>query len=129
MSIIGTWKVKKIMSFGEYGAKLITMDEFDALPEKDEEMAQMASSILRITENGVIQMLIPIPAEVIEEAKKEGAPLTDDGFIIADTFEWYERDGKFFCSNESMGTDPMPLNLDADGGLEFMGGLLIFEKE
>lgn len=129
MSIVGTWKVKKIMLVDENGPRLISLSEFEALPEKDGEMEKMASSILRITENGVIQMLIPIPAEVIEEAKKEGAPLTDDGFIIADTFEWYERDGKFFCSNESMGTDPMPLNLDADGGLEFMGGLLIFEKE
>ena len=52
MSIAGTWKVKKIMSFADEEPKLITMAEFEAIPEKDEEMAQMASSILDITEDG-----------------------------------------------------------------------------
>ena len=128
MSIIGNWKVKKIMSFDENGPKLITMAEFEALPEKDEEMAQMASSHLRIADDGVLQMLLPIPAEAIEAAKEEGATVTDDGFVLADTFEWLERDGDYFCLNESMGTDPMPLKIDEEGGIEFMGGMLIFEK-
>lgn len=128
MSIAGKWKVQKIMSFGEEGPQLITMAEFEAIPEKDEEMAQMASSILDITEDGKITMMIPIPAEAIEEARAEGAEVTDDGFVIADRFEWLNRDGEYFCLNESMGTDPMPLKIDGDGGLEFMGGLLIYEK-
>lgn len=128
MSIAGTWKVKKIMSFAEEEPKLITMAEFEAIPEKDEEMAQMASSILDITEDGKITMMIPIPKEAIEEAKAEGAEVTNDGFVIADRFEWLNRDGEYFCLNESMGTDPMPLKIDGDGGLEFMGGLLIYEK-
>lgn len=128
MSIIGNWKVKKIMSFGENGPELITISEFEAIPEKDEEMVQMAASVLKITEDGVIQMLIAIPPEAVEEAKAQGAPVTDDGFIITDKFEWLERDGEYYCLNESMGTDPMPLKIDGEGGLEFMGGMLIFEK-
>ena len=70
MSIAGKWKVQKIMSFGEEGPQLITMAEFEAIPEKDEEMAQMASSILDITEDGKITMMIPIPAEAIEEVNE-----------------------------------------------------------
>ena len=101
MGIVGNWKVKKIMSFDENGPKLITIDEFNAIPEKDDDMACMASSILKIT---------------------------DDGFAVADKFEWMQRDGEFFCLNESMGTDPMPLKLDEEGCLEFMGGMLLFEK-
>lgn len=128
MSIAGKWKVKKIMSFAEEEPKLITMAEFEAIPEKDEEMAQMASSVLDITEDGKLAMMIPIPAEAIEEAKAEGAEVTDDGFVIADRFEWLKKDNEYFCLNESMGTDPMPLKLDEEGGLEFMGGLLIYEK-
>ena len=128
MSIAGTWKVKKIMSFDEEGPKLITMEEFEVIPDKDEEMAQMASSILDITEDGTLTMMIPIPKEAVEEARAEGAEVTDDGYVIADKFEWLKRDDKYFCHNESMGTDPMPLKFDDDGGLEFMGGLLIYEK-
>lgn len=128
MSIVGNWKVKKIMSFDENGPKLITIDEFNAIPEKDNDMAYMASSILKITDDGVIHMLVQVPAEAIEAAKNEGTEITDDGFAVADKFEWMQRDGEFFCLNESMGTDPMPLKLDEEGCLEFMGGLLLFEK-
>lgn len=128
MSIVGNWKVKKIMSFDENGPKLITMDEFEALQEKDEEMTQMASSVLDVTEDGKLTMMISIPKEAIEEAKAEGAEVTDDGFVIADRFEWLKKDNEYFCLNESMGTDPMPLSIDEEGGLSFMGGLLIYEK-
>ncbi len=128
MSIIGKWKVKKIMSFDEEGPKLITMEEFEAIPEKDEEMAQMASSVLDITEDGKLTMMLPIPKEAIEEARAEGAEVTDDGFVIADRFEWKQDGEALSCHNESMGTDPMPLKLDEEGCLEFMAGLLIYEK-
>lgn len=128
MSIAGKWKVKKIMSFDGEEPRLITMEEFEAFPEKDEEMAQMASSVLDITENGKLTMLIPIPKEAMEEAKAEGAEVTDDGFVVADRMEWLKRDDEYFCLSEGMGTDPMPLVLHEDGCLEFMGGLLIFEK-
>ena len=71
MSIAGKWKVKKIMHFEEDEPKLITIDEFNAIPEeqRDEEQAQMASSVLDITEDGKLTMMIPIPAEAIEEAR------------------------------------------------------------
>ena len=130
MSIVGNWKVKKIMHFEGDEPKLITIDEFNAIPEeqRDEEQAQMASLVLDITEDGKLTMMIPIPTEAIEEARAEGAEVTDDGYVIADRFEWLKRDDKYFCHNESMGTDPMPLKIHEDGGLEFMGGLLIFEK-
>lgn len=128
MSIVGKWNVKKIMSFAEEEPKLITMAEFEEIPEKDEEMAQMASSILDITEDGKITMMIPIPKEAIQEAREEGAEVTDDGLVIADRFEWLKKGDEYFCLNESMGTDPMPLKMDPEGGLEFMGGLLIYEK-
>ena len=130
MNIVGKWKVKKIMHFAGDEPKLITIDEFNAIPEeqRDEEQAQMASLVLDITEDGKLTMMIPIPTEAIEEARAEGAEVTDDGYVIADKFEWLKRDDEYFCLNESMGTDPMPLNFDDDGGLEFMGGLLIFER-
>ena len=128
MSIAGKWKVEKIMSFDDDAPKLITMDEFEAIEEKDEEMAQMASSVLDITEDGKLTMMLPIPKEAIAEAREEGAEVTDDGFVIADRMEWLCRDNEYFCLSESMGTDPMPLKFTEDGGLEFMGGLLIFER-
>ena len=128
MSIAGKCKVIKIMSFDGEEPRLITMEEFEAFPEKDEEMAQMASSVLDITENGKLTMLIPIPKEAMEEAKAEGAEVTDDGFVVADRMEGLKRDYQYFCLSEGMGTDPMPLVLHEDGCLEFMGGLLIFEK-
>ena len=71
MSIAGKWKVKKIMSFDGDAPCLITMAEFEAIPEKDEEMAQMASSVLDITEDGKLAMMIPIPKEAIKEAREE----------------------------------------------------------
>ena len=116
------------MSFAEEEPQLITIDEFEVIPEKDEEMAQMAYSILDITEDGALTMLITIPEEAIAEAKAEGAEVTDDGYVVADKMEWLKRDDEYFCFSEGMGTDPMPLVIQEDGCIEFMGGLLIYEK-
>ena len=127
MNIAGTWKVKKIMSFANNEPTMITIEEFQAIPDKAEDMTQMAASMLKISEDGILQMLIPVPAEALAQAKEEGAVITDDGFIVAETFELINRDGAIFCSNEGMESDPMPLKIDDEGGLEFMGVLLIFE--
>ena len=135
MSIIGTWKVKRLFTFDpEEGMKAISVEE--AKKVDDEEIQKMTSMILKISAEGQLIMGMQLPAELLEEAKAQGAPVTEDGMMIAEQHEWKEENGEFFYHTGIEGTvgdeEVSPwekLNIDADGLLEMMGGMLAFEKE
>ena len=134
MKIIGTWKVKSLMTYvPEIGMKSISAEEAIASP--DEEMNQMAAMALKFTEDGKMIMGSKLPPEILEEAKAQGAPVTDDGMMIAQETEWKEENGEFFYLSGNEGTvdgeeiSPWEkLALDSDGSLYMMGGILVFEK-
>lgn len=134
MKIIGTWKVKSLMTYvPEIGMKSISAEEAIASP--DEEMNQMAAMALKFTEDGKMIMGSKLPPEILEEAKAQGAPVTDDGMMIAQETEWKEENGEFFYLSGNEGTvdgeeiSPWEkLALDSDGSLYMMGGMLVFEK-
>jgi len=134
MKIIGTWKVKSLLTYvPEIGMKSISAEEAIASP--DEEMNQMAAMALKFTEDGKMIMGSKLPPEILEEAKAQGAPVTDDGLMIAQETEWKEENGEFFYLSGNEGTvngeeiSPWEkLALDGDGCLFMMGGMIVFEK-
>ena len=134
MKIIGTWKVKSLLTYvPEIGMKSISVEEAIASP--DEEINQMAAMALKFTEDGKMIMGSKLPPEILEEAKAQGAPVTDDGMMIAQQTEWKEENGEFFYLSGNEGTvngeeiSPWEkLALDSDGCLFMMGGILVFEK-
>ena len=134
MSIIGTWKVTRLFAFDpEEGMKAISVEQ--ALENPDEEIQQMAAAVLKITEDGQLTMGMQLPPEAIEDAKAQGAPVTEDGMIVAEQHEWKEENGEYFYHTGNEGTvgdeeiSPWEkLEIDADGILSMMGGMLGFEK-
>lgn len=135
MSIIGTWKVKNLMTYvPDEGMKSITVEEAKAID--DEDIQQMAAMMIKITEDSQMVMGMKLPPEMLEEAKAQGAPVTEDGMIIAQQHEWKEENGTYFYLSGNSGTigdeeiSPWEeLAVGEDGTLTMMGGMLIFEKE
>ena len=139
MNIIGRWNVAKVAMFDEnFTLKFVTAAELDAMTDRPEveEYKQMFSAKVEFTADGKVLTIVPVPADQIEEAKAEGATLTDDGYVIMDQRDWKEENGRFFYNTGNSGTvmgeeiDPyVPLDVDADGNLPFSGGMMLLQKE
>ena len=138
MSIIGTWKISKIMVFGaDFKFTPKTVDEIMALEdtEENEEYKKMTSTVARFTEDNVMILAMKIPAEMIEEAKAEGAPLTDDGLVIIQQKPWKEENGEYFYdTGDTVEINGVPqssfakLAFDENGCLMLNDGMMVFEK-
>ena len=135
MSIIGIWKVKSLITYvPDEGMKSVSVEEAMAIDDQD--IQQMAAMMIKITEDGQMVMGINVPPEMVEEAKAQGAPVTEDGMIIAQQHEWKEENGAYFYLSGNSGTvgdeeiSPWEeIAVGEDGTLSMMGGMLIFEKE
>ena len=138
MSIIGTWKVKKVGVFSmEEGMVMKSVEDLAKMePAEDyEDALQMAQAILKVTD-GTMRMCVAVPPEVIEEAKAAGEemPINDDGTMTMDEYAWKEEAGQFFYATGDEGEingeaiDPWtPVEFDADGLLVL--GIMAFGKE
>lgn len=133
MSLIGTWKVKMVGMFDpDNGLKCVPVEE--ALASGDEDLAQMAAMVLKIDADGTMMTCVNLPAEIVEEAKAQGAPVTDDGMIIAEVGRYKEQDGKYYRFTGDEGEiDGVQLDgweeISLENGLlSMMGGMVLFEK-
>lgn len=138
MNIIGKWNVVKIAVLDEdFNLKMVTADELNAMPENPEmeEYKTLTSAVIEFTPDNKVLTLVPIPADQLEEAKKEGIAITDDGYCVMDQTDWKEENGKYFYNTGNQGTvleeeiDPyMPLEVDEEGCMLFSGGLMLLKK-
>lgn len=137
MSIIGKWKTKKMLAFGPDGMQLMTLDEAKTLDEEtaEELVKTMTTTIVDINADGTVYTRIIIPADQIEEAKAQGAPLEADGTIIADRKPWKEENGEYFYDTgeqREIGGEAVSswdkLSLDAEGYLPYASGMMLLEK-
>lgn len=136
MSLTGKWKIKSLATFDpEVGFKKLTIDEVFAMPEGEdkEELVKMVNVMVNITDTK-LSMLAPIPADLLEEAKAEGVPVTDDGFGIMEEYDVKVEDGVYYyktnTTGEVMGEEIDPwqeLTLDEEGGLS-LNPMMTFER-
>ena len=91
------------------------------------------SSVTEITEDGQLTMGMQLPPEAIEDAKAQGAPVTEDGMIVAEQHEWKEENGELFyntgdeCEIDGEAVDPwIKIEFDEDGLLVLT--MMAFEK-
>lgn len=118
-----------MLTFTDDGMKQTPIEEIDT---SDPDMAQMASSFLMISDEK-IETCIQLPAEVIEEAKKEGAPVSDDGIMVVQTQPIKIKDGIAYYNDgttgEIMGEEIdgwNQLKLDENGLLDM--GMVCYKK-
>ena len=133
MNIIGDWKIKKVLSFGDSGMCYKPAEEVAA---ENPDMASLLGLILRFYEDGTYISMMPLPEGIdIEEAKKEiaekggdGPILIDDRYFADKPKEWKEEDGVVKYNTGGNGTildkpvDPwVPVEFDEDGLFSYLG--------
>ena len=124
MEFLGKWIVKKSMYPTEDGIKHLTKDELLALGCDDEDL-QMFSSVIVIKDDGTMDTLVQIPADQIESARAEGAPVDENGCIPVESTVWKEENGEFvYCENGEF----VPFTVTEEGYLRYAGGMMLLEK-
>jgi len=99
MDLKGKWVVATILTFTDDGMKQTPVEEIDT---SDSDMAQMASSFLIVSDEK-IETCIQLPAEVIAEAKAEGAPVSDDGVLVMQTYPVKIENGTVYYNDGTRG--------------------------
>lgn len=133
----GKWKMKYLATFDieEGGFKKLPVADVFAMPEGDEkdELMEMANAVLEITDTS-LKIMVPIDPNEIEEAKAAGAPVTDDGFVIAQQSVVKIEDGVYYFDSEMQGEingeeidSWQPLACNDDGELE-LNPMMTFER-
>lgn len=125
MDIIGKWIVKKAMYPGEEGMLHLTKEEMIA-HGVDEDDLEMFGSVIEFKADGTVETKVQIPADQIEAAKAEGAPVDADGCIVVDSTTWKEEGGAYLYD---LGGDFAPLDETEDGLLSFGMGMMLLEKQ
>ncbi len=135
--MLGKWKMKYLATFDPEACEMkrLTVDEVLAMPdgEEKEELMEMAHAVMEITETS-LRILIPIPADQVEEAKAAGAPVTEDGFVITQQSAVKVEDGVYYYDAEMRGEimgqeidSWMPLACDEAGDLS-LNPMMTFGK-
>lgn len=120
MDIIGKWKVKELglMQLGDMSMKMFTPAEIENL-EDNEDYLQFVSSIYDFSNDGKLDILLEVPKELLENAKKEGLEVKDNVVIIEST-DWKKENGEYFYNThiegETLGEKVSPYNkINVDG--------------
>lgn len=139
MTIIGTWKIKKVQVMqSDFSMKMCTFDEIRAtVPEEMQaEYLKMESTEIDFLPDGTVNTISYIPKEQIEMAKAEGMEVTEDGRCVVESKAWKEENGEFFYftgdEGEIMGEKISPyqkLEFNEDGYMKFVGGFMLLEKK
>ena len=124
MDFIGTWITKKVMAFTDEGVTHLTKEEMETKGLLDEDSAQLFSSGIDVNADGTIVQFVVLPADVVEQAKAEGAPVDDKGRVVVGEMTWEDTEnGPVYCIDEQ----EMPLELE-EGLLKFSMGMTLMEK-
>ena len=134
MDIRGIWKVKEVRVPTPEGEKVFTPDN-PPEGERFEGFAEMMQCATEFADDGVLNTLMFVPEEMIEEAKKHGAVVRDDGSAVIETSVWKEEDGKFYYDTKIEG-EVMGEKVDSfslipvtdDGCLLYSFGMLVLER-
>lgn len=133
MDIIGKWKVKEFHIPTPDGMQVFTPE---TLPDEEEyeDFAQMVRTFFEFTPDGRLDTLMPVPEEMVEQAKNEGMEIRE-GFAVIKSAAWKEQDGKFFFDSEIEGEilgeavdSFMEIKVLPDGCLLYNMDVLVLER-
>lgn len=133
MDLIGRWTLKGINVPTENGMAYYTKE---TLPEEYEESyAEAAAFDLEFLEDGTYNMIGKAEGELAEQAKEAGIEIREDGYVVAMSATWEDRDGILYYDSGAEGTvldeeiDPfVPAEFDENGCLLYNFGMLVYEK-
>lgn len=133
MNIIGKWKFKGINIPTENGMILYTKDN---IPEEYKDACAEAESMdLEFLEDGTYNVIQKAEGELAEQAEAEGMEIRPDGYVVAFSAKWEDRDGTIYYDCGAEGTildeevDPfLPLEVTEDGCIWYNYGMCLYER-
>lgn len=94
----------------------------------------MVRTFFEFTPDGRLDTLMPVPEEMVEQAKNEGMEIRE-GFAVIKSAAWKEQDGKFFFDSEIEGEilgeavdSFMEIKVLPDGCLLYNMDVLVLER-
>ena len=108
MNLVGIWKVKEALTFGEDGGKWLSVQECMDNEEMSDETKSFLSGRFVFEPDGSfkIVMAIPegVPQEEIDRAAAAGqVRLFDSRSMIVEEHPWKEEDGKYYYDSGIQG--------------------------
>lgn len=133
MNIIGKWKLKGFKTPTENGLELHMLA--DASEEMLVELEETLDMLIEFCEDHTFNWLYEANEKYLALAEESGAVKRDDGYIVAFTGEWEEKDGKILYDSGAEGEilgeqiDPfVELEFTDDGDILYNYGMLLYER-
>lgn len=132
MELIGKWKIKKILCITENGMDMIAPEE---LPETEDydDYRIMCRAIFDFNADGMVYQLLTPEDFALRDTGEELR--LHDGMAVAEEHPWKKEGDTYFCHTGVEGDiggeeiDPYEaLELDEDGCLPMMGGMMLLER-
>lgn len=133
MNIIGKWKLKGMNIPTENGMVFCTKEN---IPEEYSDTYTEAESMeLAFLEDGTYNVIQKVEGELAEQAKAEGMEIRPDGYAVALSATWEDRNGTIYYDCGAEGTildeeiDPfLPLEFTEDGCIWYNYGMCLYER-
>lgn len=133
MNIIGKWKLKGMNIPTENGMTLYTKEN---IPEDFKDTYEEAEIMeLEFLEDGTYNVMQKVEGELAAQAIEEGMEIREDGYVVAFTAKWEDRDGTIYYDSGAEGTildeevDPfLPLEVTEDGCIWYNYGMCLYER-
>ena len=124
MKLLGTWKLKAILSADEDGVKQLDAAGIEALGDEDLLKMLHADFILSKTALDVYYMPTEEEMPLVEE---EGWKLTNKGVLI-ESYPTKIEDGVLLLDYDRTGEEYTPVPIDEAGCLSISDGMMILQK-
>lgn len=124
MELLGTWKLKAVLSADEDGVKQLDAAGIEALGDEDLLKMLHADFILGETALDIYYMPTEEEMPLVEE---EGWELTDKGVLI-ESYPTKIEDGVLLLDYDGTGEEYTPVPIDEAGCLAISGGMMILQK-
>ena len=125
MELLGSWRLKAMMSVDENGARMLSRDEVAALG--DEDLNKLLRAEFHLSESALDMYYMPLPEEM-EMVKEEGWELTDKG-VLLESYPAKIVDGVLMLDYEREGKEYFPIRLDDEECLIISDGTMRLEKK
>lgn len=133
MNIIGKWKLKGIRLPSENGVELYTIDNVPA--EHEDIFNENKDMILEFLEDGTLNTIVEATDTYVAMAAEEGMEVRGDGYIVAFSTKWEDRNGTIYYDSGMEGTildeqvDPfLPIESTDDGCILYNFGMALYER-
>ena len=140
MNLVGIWKVKEALTFGEDGGKWLSVQECMDNEEMSDETKSFLSGRFVFEPDGSFKIVMDIPEAVPQEEIDRAAAagqvrLFDSRSMIVEEHPWKEEDGKYYYDSGIQGEvlgEPVSSWMEiqeTEDGIEWMTYRLVKAEE